>query len=163
MVAWLHEDALRRERTRSALKAMPDFARALARLTAGRGSPRDLAVLRDGLSSAAALRHELGNEPDRPPLLDSMLPLLGGHDALIGKLAAALVESPPIDASKGGYIAEGYDPALDSLRSAASDGRRAIAALESRYRDATQTRRSRSGTMPCSAITSRSPRGTPTN
>ena len=43
-----------------------------------------------------------------------MLPLLGGHDALIGKLAAALVESPPIDASKGGYIAEGYDPALDA-------------------------------------------------
>ena len=50
---------------------------------------------------------------------------------------AALVPSPPIDASKGGYIAEGYDAALDALRDAASNGRRAIAALEARYRDAT--------------------------
>jgi DNA mismatch repair protein MutS len=137
LVAWLHEDALRRERVRPALKAMPDFARALARLTAGRGSPRDLAILRDGLSAAEVLRQELSAEPDRPALLDALLPRLAGHEALVEQLRRALVESPPIDASKGGYIAEGYDPALDSLRSAASDGRRAIAALENRYRDAT--------------------------
>ena len=48
--------------------------------------------------------------------------------------------SPPIDAAKGGYIAEGYDAALDALRDAASNGRRAIAALEARYRDATGDR-----------------------
>jgi DNA mismatch repair protein MutS len=137
LVAWLHEDALRRERVRPALKAMPDFARALARLTAGRGSPRDLAILRDGLSAAEVLRQNLSAEPDRPLLLDALLPRLAGHEALVEQLRRALVESPPIDASKGGYIAEGYDPALDSLRSAASDGRRAIAALENRYRDAT--------------------------
>ncbi|MBA3511301.1 DNA mismatch repair protein MutS, partial [Sphingomonas sp.] len=137
MVAWLHEDALRRERVRVALKAMPDFARALARLAAQRGSPRDLALIRDGLAAAAALQAELAAEPDSPPLLETLLPRLGGHDALIGKLALALVGSPPIDASKGGYIAAGYDEALDALRAASSDGRRAIAALESRYREAT--------------------------
>ncbi|MGI8611536.1 MAG: DNA mismatch repair protein MutS [Sphingomicrobium sp.] len=137
LVAWLHGDALRRERVRAALKAMPDFARALARLAAQRGSPRDLALLRDGLSAAAALKGELAAEPDRPPLLGALLPRLAGHEALVGKLAQSLVESPPIDPSKGGYIAEGYDPALDSLRSASSDGRRAIAGLESRYREAT--------------------------
>ena len=137
LVAWLHDDALRRERVRTALKAMPDFARALARLTAGRGSPRDLAVLRDGLSAAEALSAELTGEADRPQLLDSLIPRLAGHDALIEQLRRALVESPPIDASKGGYIAETYDSSLDTLRSAASDGRRAIAVLESRYRDST--------------------------
>jgi DNA mismatch repair protein MutS len=137
LVAWLHEDALRRERTRLALKARPDFARGLARLAAQRGSPRDLALLRDGLAAAAALQAELAGEPDRPPLLDNLLPRLGGHDALVGKLSQALIASPPLDASKGGYIAEGYDEALDALRAASSDGRRAIAALESRYRDAT--------------------------
>ncbi len=137
LVAWLHEDALRRDRVRSALKAMPDFARALARLTAGRGSPRDLAVLRDGLSAAEALRQGLGAEADCPPLLELLLPSLTGHEAMIEQLRRALVESPAIDASKGGYIAEGYDSSLDSLRSAASNGRRAIAALEGRYRDAT--------------------------
>ena len=137
LVAWLHADALRRERVRVALKAMPDFARGLARLAAQRGSPRDLALLRDGLGAAAALQVALGGEPDRPPLLDALLPRLGGHNALVDRLTAALVASPPLDASKGGYIAEGYDAALDALRAASSDGRRAIAALESRYREAT--------------------------
>ena len=139
LVGWLHEDQLRRERIRVALKALPDLARALGRLTAGRGSPRDLALLRDGLAAADALKRELMGEPDRPPLLETLLPALGGHEALIDKLTSALVESPPLDASKGGYIAEGFDPELDALRSASSDGRRAIAALESRYRESTGT------------------------
>jgi DNA mismatch repair protein MutS len=137
LVQWLHEEPLRRGRVRDALRAMPDVSRALGRLVAGRGSPRDLAVLRDGLGAAAALKTELEAEPDRPELLAALLPDLGGHAALTDRLAAALVEAPPIDNSKGGYIAAGYDAALDALRSAGSDGRRAIAALEARYREAT--------------------------
>jgi DNA mismatch repair protein MutS len=137
LAQWLHEDAIRRERVRGRLKAMPDFARGLARLAAGRGSPRDLGLLRDGLSAASALKQELESAADRPPLLDRLLPALGGHGAFVDQLARALVESPPIDASKGGYIAEGYDAALDELRLAASSGRRAIATLEARYRDST--------------------------
>ena len=62
-------------------------AAALARLAAGRGSPRDLALLRDGLAAAAALKRELEAEPDRPPLLDELLPRLGGHAALVDRLA----------------------------------------------------------------------------
>lgn len=137
LVAWLHEDAIRRERVRQSLKALPDFARALARLAAGRGSPRDLALLRDGLGGSIVLRNELELEPERPALLESLLPRLGGHAALVDRLKVALVESPPIESSKGGYIAEGYDAALDALRDAAANGRRAIAALESKYRDST--------------------------
>jgi DNA mismatch repair protein MutS len=137
LVAWLHEDAIRRERVRQELNAMPDFARALARLAAGRGSPRDLALLRDGLSAAAGLKRELESGPDRPALLEILLPRLGGHDRLVEQLSRALVVSPPIDSSKGGYIAEGYDAELDALRDSASNGRRAIAALEALYRDST--------------------------
>jgi DNA mismatch repair protein MutS len=137
LVQWLHEESLRRERIRDALKAMSDIGRALGRLVAGRGSPRDLALLRDGLIASASLKQELEAEPDRPDLLASLLPELGGHAALTDKLGIALVPAPPLDASKGGYIAEGYDAALDALRSASHDGRRAIAALEAGYRDAT--------------------------
>jgi DNA mismatch repair protein MutS len=137
LVQWLHDNGLRRERVRTALRAMPDVARALARIAADRGSPRDLAQLRDGLGAAAALRDELVAESEQPEMLRSLLPRLGGHAVLIDRLRSALVESPPIDASKGGYIAEGYDAALDALREASSNGRRAIAALEARYRDST--------------------------
>ena len=44
-----------RERVREALKRTPDIERALPRLSVGRGGPRDLAALRDGLDSAEAL------------------------------------------------------------------------------------------------------------
>jgi DNA mismatch repair protein MutS len=137
LVQFFHDDQLRREHVREALKAMPDLGRALGRLASGRGSPRDLAQLRDGLAAAARLKTELEATPARPGLLEQLVPLLGGHAALTDRLASALVESPPLDAAKGGYIAEGYDAALDALRVASSDGRRAIAALEARYRTAT--------------------------
>ena len=137
LVQWLHDEPIRRTRIREFLKAMPDVGRALGRLVAGRGSPRDLASLRDGLQAAARLRNELEAQPERPDLLTSLLPDLGGHASMTDRLAAAIVDSPPLDHSKGGYIAEGYDHALDALRSASQDGRRAIAALEARYREAT--------------------------
>ena len=137
LVQWLHDEPLRRERVRDALKAMPDLGRALGRLVAGRGSPRDLAALRDGLVASATLKQELACEAPCPDLLAGLLPDLGGHAALTDELGAALVPSPPLDAAKGGYIAQGYDAALDALRAASSDGRRAIAALEARYREAT--------------------------
>ena len=137
LVQWLHDEPIRRTRIRESLKAMPDIGRALGRLVAGRGSPRDLAALRDGLQASAALRRELEAQPERPGLLTTLLPDLSGHAAMTDRLSAAIVESPPLDQSKGGYIAEGYDHALDALRSASQDGRRAIAALEARYRETT--------------------------
>ena len=42
--------------------------------------------------------------------------------------------TPPTERAQGGFIAEGYDHALDELRQASGNARRAIAALEARYR-----------------------------
>ncbi len=137
LVQFFHDDQICRENVREALKAMPDIGRALGRLVSGRGGPRDLAQLRDGLAAAAALKSQLSGLAGRPDLLDQLMPLFGGHAAMVDKLSAALVDAPAIDSAKGGYIAEGYDAALDALRAASSDGRRAIAALEARYRDTT--------------------------
>ena len=92
-----------RERMRAALHALPDIGRALGRLVAGRGSPRDLGQLRDGLGEAAArCTTELAGEP-RPAARCSprCCRALGGHGALIDRLARALVPSPPIDAAQG--------------------------------------------------------------
>ncbi|RJF94244.1 DNA mismatch repair protein MutS [Sphingomonas cavernae] len=131
------DDSGLREHVRGALKALPDIGRALGRLVAGRGSPRDLGQLRDGLGEARLLRERLGNLIDPPVLLARLLPMLDGHGALVDHLSRALVATPPIDAAQGGYIAEGYDAALDELRGVGGDGRRAIAALEARYREQT--------------------------
>jgi len=137
LVQWLHDDALLREDLRAVLRALPDLGRALGRVVAGRGSPRDLGQLRDGLTEARRVRDHLAGRDDRPVLLDRLLPALGGHGALTDLYSRALVPSPPTERSQGGFIAEGYDAALDELRMTSGNARRAIAALEARYRDET--------------------------
>ncbi len=137
LVGHFLQDALLREHVRTALRAIPDVARALGRLSAGRGGPRDLGQLRDGLDQARLLRERLGRVEQAPVLLTQLLPDMDGHGALVDRLQRALVPSPPIDAAQGGYIAESYDAALDELRSLGSDGRRAMASLETAYRDRT--------------------------
>ena len=137
LVQWFHDAPLTRDAVRAALRQLPDIARALGRIVAGRGSPRDLGQIRDGLDAARVLRERLAGMADRPELLDQLLPALDGHGHMVDLLARALVASPPTDTTQGGYIAEGYDAALDMLRVAGRDGRQAIAQLEARYRDAT--------------------------
>ena len=137
LVAWLHDEPLLRDDLRALLRALPDVGRALGRVVAGRGSPRDLGQLRDGLGEAARLRDHLERRVDRPALIDALLPALGGHGAMIDLYSRALVPAPPTERSQGGFIAEGYDHALDALRQTAGHSRRAIAALEAKYRDDT--------------------------
>ncbi|WP_294334059.1 DNA mismatch repair protein MutS [uncultured Sphingomonas sp.] len=134
LVTLFHDDAGLRDSIRATLRALPDIGRALGRLAAGRGSPRDLGQLRDGLDGAWRLGEKLDRIADAPQLLRDLAPQLRGHGALIDLLTRALVPEPPVDAAHGGYIAEGYDAALDDLRDAGAGGRRAIAALEGEYR-----------------------------
>jgi len=137
LVQWLHDAPMLRDDLRGSLRALPDIGRALGRIVAGRGSPRDLGQLRDGLSGARRLGEMLDAASDRPVMLDQLLPALGGHAALVDLYARALVAAPPTDRAAGGFIAEGYDAGLDELRVIAGHSRRAIAALEAKYRDET--------------------------
>jgi DNA mismatch repair protein MutS len=137
LVAWLHDDGPLREDLRARLRALPEIGRALGRVAIGRGSPRDLGQLRDGLDAGRRLREKLTSRTDLPALLGELLPALDGHGALVATLMTALVPAPPTETAGGGYIADGYDAALDELRRMAGDGRRAIAALEARYREQT--------------------------
>ncbi|MCB2067765.1 MAG: DNA mismatch repair protein MutS, partial [Erythrobacter sp.] len=138
-VQWLLGDPLLRADLRAMLRALPDIGRALGRLVAGRGSPRDLGQLRDGLSEARRVHDLLQAMPDRPALLDALLPHLRGHGELTDLLSRALVAAPPTERGQGGYIAPGYDHALDDLRETSGNARRAIAAMEARYRAETDT------------------------
>ncbi|MFZ1742540.1 MAG: DNA mismatch repair protein MutS [Pontixanthobacter sp.] len=137
LVDYFHRDPLLRADLREVLRALPDIGRALGRVVAGRGSPRDLGQIRDGLAEARRIRDFLGQKSGRPPLLETLLPQMGGHGALVDVMQRALVAAPPTERSNGGYIAEGYDAALDELRNVSGNARRAIAALETRYRDDT--------------------------
>lgn len=134
LVRFWHDDPILRADIRALLRAIPDLGRALGRLVAGRGSPRDLGQVRDGLEEARRLHAMLERQADKPSLLEDLLPDLTGHAALCDELTRALVPAPPTERGQGGFIAAGYDHALDELREVSGNARRAIAAMEDRYR-----------------------------
>jgi len=135
-VAWFCAEAGRREAARRLLATMPDFARALSRLSVGRGGPRDLAGIRDGLAAAGQLRLALAAE-DMPAAIGRALDGLGRHDTVVDHLARALGEDLPLLARDGSFIAAGYRPELDEFRTWRDESRRAVAALQARYAEET--------------------------
>ncbi|MFQ5774511.1 MAG: DNA mismatch repair protein MutS [Kiloniellaceae bacterium] len=134
-VAFFVEEERLRAELRDRLRRCPDVERALSRLTLGRGGPRDLAAVRDALAEAGALRGLLKADGlTAPPAATAAAARdLGFHDALVERLTRALGPELPPGARDGGFIAPGYAPELDELRTLRDESRRLIAGLQSRY------------------------------
>ncbi len=138
--AFVTAEALRHA-LRKALAAMPDMERALARLSANRGGPRDLAMMRDGLLAARAIQDRLASHGDLPALVTADIASLASAPfALADRLTAALAAELPHLARDGGFIAAGFAPDLDEQRALRDDTRQVIAALQARYAEMTGLR-----------------------
>ena len=142
---FLRHGAVRTE-MRAALRATPDMARALARLSVERGGPRDLAALRDGLVAAQALWTALHHAGDLSAAAtgeidEACAALKSGLAAcrsLGEQLAVMLVEDAPFSTRDGGFIRRGAHPELDEQRALRDESRKVIASLEARYRQQTE-------------------------
>jgi DNA mismatch repair protein MutS len=140
-VASFVDDVAARADTRSRLQAAPDLARALARLAVGRGGPRDLAAIRDGVQAAADLSDALGALRDVPDEIAQAIKTCRRPDAALTiELSRALADELPLIKRDGGFVREGYDGALDETRGLRDESRRVIAALQARYADETGVR-----------------------
>mgnify|MGYP000580151679 CR=1 FL=1 len=136
-VGFFAEDPAVREEVRERLTRCPDVERALARLTVGRGGPRDLAAVRDALAQADALRGRLRAATAPPEEIATAARDLGAHDQLVDKFTRALAPDLPVTARDGGVIAHGYAPELDELRGLRDESRRHIANLQAQYVETT--------------------------
>jgi len=137
-VGFFVENAALRSETRSRLKAAPDVARAMARLTVGRGGPRDLAAVRDAVRAAAELARVLCRTQERPTeIAEAMRNCAGPSEALHAELSAALAADLPLVKRDGGFVRNGYDASLDEARALRDESRRVIAALQARYAEQT--------------------------
>ena len=131
-------DAIARQQTRELLHIAPDTARALSRLVVGRGGPRDLAAIRDGIGAAVALAGRLDKLPRKCSELNSVLAaLLSPDQAIMREMMAALADELPLFKRDGGFIREGYDAALDESRALRDESRQVVAQLQARYADDT--------------------------
>jgi DNA mismatch repair protein MutS len=117
---------------RDALRRVPDVDRALSRLGLDRGGPRDLTAVRNALTQAEAIHDRLEGQ-DLPDLLGRARNSLNGHNDLLDYLEAALIAEPPLLARDGGFIAPGFDEALDEARTLRDEGRGVIARMQGDY------------------------------
>ena len=140
-VGWFCEHRAQRQRLRETLRGLGDMARALSRLALGRGGPRDLGGLRDGLAIGeaitalfASLRDPLVQPPEElAQALRALNPALHADLAAFRELLReGLGPELPALARDGGFVAAGVRPELDEARALRDDSRRVILSLEAR-------------------------------
>ena len=134
------EDRAMRTAVRDRLKVAGDPARCLSRLLLGRGGPRDLAQLVNALKEGERLTADFAKAKLNPPpdAIASALNALSLADRphlaeLVEAVSAAMVEEPPVLSRDGGFIAEGWSPALDEARALRDESRKVIAGLQAQY------------------------------
>jgi DNA mismatch repair protein MutS len=127
-----------RDDLRTILRAAPDLSRALARLSVGRGGPRDLAGLRDGILAADQALARLSQIEELPQeIVAAMDALRRPSRDLAREFQLALSDSLPLTKRDGGFVREGYEAALDETRSLRDASRLVVAAMQARYAEET--------------------------
>jgi len=131
-------DSAARDDIRSILRGAPDMSRALARLSVGRGGPRDLAAIRDGILAADQTLARLSALTLPPQEVASVMAALErpARD-LAAEFARALDEQLPLIKRDGGFVRQGYDAALDETRNLRDASRLVVASMQARYADQT--------------------------
>jgi DNA mismatch repair protein MutS len=132
------DDSAARDDVRSILRGAPDMARALARLSVGRGGPRDLAAIRDGILAADQTLARLAALEQPPQEVEAVIAALGRPSReLAAEFARALDEQLPLIKRDGGFVRQGYDTALDETRNLRDASRLVVASMQARYADQT--------------------------
>jgi DNA mismatch repair protein MutS len=143
-IARLLEDSLLLGKLREHLAEIRDLERAVSRLNGTSGNARDLAALAaslalvpgvsDCVSSIVHAKHS-SDSVEAPPsaapeLFQALVEKLHAPPELVDTLARAIVDEPPALVRDGGFIRDGFDPALDELHAASREGKDWIAALQ---------------------------------
>jgi DNA mismatch repair protein MutS len=140
-VAWFVAQSAIRAGVREHLQRCPDIERSLMRCMVGRGGPRDLAAIAQGLERAGRVRAGVEAAADTALGVAQMGRDLGHIEAFLSKTARALAPELPALTRDGGFIAKGFSPHLDELRALRDESRRLVLELQARYASETGVQR----------------------
>jgi DNA mismatch repair protein MutS len=132
---------------RQQLAKVRDLERTLGRLSSGSGNARDLVALRMALEQIPALKQTLETvgqscrsallkedgeaaQQHRPSLISDLDSQVSESPDLVELISRAIVNEPPLPIKEGGMIRDGFDSALDELRTAQRGGKDWIAKLQ---------------------------------
>jgi DNA mismatch repair protein MutS len=131
-------DAALRDGVRATLRMAPDISRALARLSVGRGGPRDLAGLRDGIFAADRVLAQLATMERLAPEIAGVIEALRRPSRAIAReFELALSEQLPLIKRDGNFVREGFDSSLDESRNLRDASRLVVASMQARYAEDT--------------------------
>ena len=139
-VSFFVEQTSLRGLLRNLLSQSGDLARATSRLSLGRGGPRDLLIVRETLSVGELICAEFAKHPDLDASDNVLLVLkelsLSDKETLATlkrDLTKGLTENVPLQARDGGFIAQGWNTAIDELKTLRDDSRKIVASLQAQY------------------------------
>lgn len=139
-VSFFVSEASLRHQLRVALKKTGDMARAISRIALGRGGPRDMLTLGNGLKQGEQLSALFAMSPNKhvPRNISQALQILSLADkGPLAKFASdinkAFLPDVPMMARDGGFIAPAWRPELDELKKLRDDSRRIVASLQADY------------------------------
>ncbi|MFD2115852.1 DNA mismatch repair protein MutS [Paenibacillus yanchengensis] len=135
VVEGLYKNLILREDLRSELAPIYDLERLVGRVAYGSANGRDLNALRLSLRKIPILQ-QLCQSSQIPALIK----IVDGMDTcqdIADHIEQVLVEDAPISIREGGLINAGWDDYLDQLREASVNGKKWLAELEAREREAT--------------------------
>ncbi len=124
-----------RDEAREYLNAVYDLERLLGKVCFKSANPKDLLALRSSMEMLPHIKNLLMNR--RSELLKQIYEELDGLEDLTDLILRAISEDAPVSVRDGGIIKAGYNETVDELKVAKENGRKWLAELEERERNAT--------------------------
>ncbi|AJY77091.1 DNA mismatch repair protein MutS [Paenibacillus beijingensis] len=131
----LCSDLILREDVRRELDGIYDLERLVGRVAFGSANGRDLNALKQSLRHVPALRELCAVSGSAT--LAALVARIDDCRDLADTIETVVIDDPPVSVRDGGLIRSGYDEYLDRLRGASTDGKKWLADLERREREAT--------------------------
>lgn len=117
------------------LQMIGDLERILAKVAAGRVSPREMVQLKLALQAVEPIK--IACESSSNPVLNKVGEQLDCCAEIRDRIANEIVPEPPLLLNKGGVIAAGVDARLDELREIAYNGKDYLLQLQQRESERT--------------------------
>ena len=131
----LKDDIMLRGELTSSLKGVYDIERLAGKISYGNANARDLNSLKSSASKLPEIKKLIENS--KSAMLKELYNELDSLEDIYSLIDKAIVEEPPISVTEGGVIKMGYDPEIDELKTAMTDGKTWLVQLEAREREET--------------------------
>ena len=110
------------------LKRVYDIERLAGKMAYGNANARDMITLKNSLEKLPEVKQVL--EQCQAPKLKDLNNNLDELEDIFELIDKAIVEEPPMTVKDGGIIKMGYDPEIDTLKKASTEGKTWLAQLE---------------------------------